>query len=374
MLTRFSVKNYKNFKDEIELDFTNTRDYRYGEKCVFNGYLSKMIMMGTNGSGKTNFGYALFDIVMMLTDKNCKPEQKDQQSFLNCDSADRSATFKYEFEFDNDHISYEYHKTDPYHAIFETLSINDQQIFTFDKTSSSDFSNMEKIGAETLNMKGLDGTISVLRFVYNNTIHAKNSPISKMMDFVQHMLYFRSTQDGNSFIGFSKNGEIIEQYIMDNGLTKDFQKFLKDMANLDIMLTGFNVKGYGKIFVQDFGTKKIPFANIASSGSRALELFYYWMKKFDDISFLFIDEFDAFYHYEMSERVLVFLIENYPKMQMILTSHNTDLVNTDLMRPDCYLIIGNNEIRSLSDSTDRELRVGHNLEKMLRNGEFDERP
>ena len=40
------------------------------------------------------------------------------------------------------------------------------------------------------------------------------------------------------------------------------------------------------------------------------------------------------------------------------------------MRPDCYLTRENGKLTSFADSISRELREGHNLEKMLRNGEF----
>ena len=42
------------------------------------------------------------------------------------------------------------------------------------------------------------------------------------------------------------------------------------------------------------------------------------------------------------------------------------------MRPDCYFILTENKITSLTNATDRELREGHNLEKLYKSGEFDE--
>jgi hypothetical protein len=57
----------------------------------------------------------------------------------------------------------------------------------------------------------------------------------------------------------------------------------------------------------DFHNKRLPFTEVASSGSTALALFYFWyqnIKANATISFLFIDEFDAFYHHSLSALIV----------------------------------------------------------------------
>ena len=123
-----------------------------------------------------------------------------------------------------------------------------------------------------------------------------------------------------------------------------------------------------------FGPKnnKAPFMSIASTGTRALFLYYIWnVYAFKGVSFLFIDEFDAFFHYESAEMIVKSL--NYTRnFQSVLTSHNTYLMRNNLTRPDCCFIITDNKIKSLYNSTDREIREAHNLEKMYINGAFTE--
>ena len=86
MLVKFTVENYKNFANPITLDFTETHDYKFNNQCVKNGLLSKIIIYGANSSGKSNFGFALFDIVGLLTDKNTEQGQNDKATFINADS------------------------------------------------------------------------------------------------------------------------------------------------------------------------------------------------------------------------------------------------------------------------------------------------
>ena len=122
----------------------------------------------------------------------------------------------------------------------------------------------------------------------------------------------------------------------------------------------------------DEGKKMAPFVLLASTGTMALFLFYIWsISAFDKISFLFIDEFDAFFHFESAENI-VKRLNKAKQFQTILTSHNTYLMQNQLTRPDCCYIMTENRITSLFNSTDKELREAHNLEKMYVNGVFNE--
>ncbi len=58
--------------------------------------------------------------------------------------------------------------------------------------------------------------------------------------------------------------------------------------------------------------------------------------------------------------------------QVILTTHNTSLMSNDLLRPDCYFLMYKDKINPLSELTDKELRLAHNIEKMYRAGAFGE--
>ena len=87
-----------------------------------------------------------------------------------------------------------------------------------------------------------------------------------------------------------------------------------------------------------------------------------------EASFVFIDEFDAFYHYKLSYEVCKRLFNL--DCQVFMSSHNTYLMTNDLLRPDCNFILVNGRIKSLSVCTDKELRFGHNIEKIYRAGVF----
>ena len=92
----------------------------------------------------------------------------------------------------------------------------------------------------------------------------------------------------------------------------------------------------------------------------------------NDASFIFIDDFDAYYHYELVEKIVKYVLDKRPNAQILFTSHNTNLMTNELFRPDCLFIIQEKQIKSLVFLTDKELRYAHNLQKMYRAGAFNE--
>lgn len=119
------------------------------------------------------------------------------------------------------------------------------------------------------------------------------------------------------------------------------------------------------------GKNSVPFETVASTGTKALFLFYIWsISSFKQISFLFIDEFDAFFHYEAAESIINRLNKS-TSFQSVVTSHNTYLMQNKLTRPDCCYIMTEDRISSLFNCTDKEIREAHNLEKMYINGVFN---
>lgn len=372
MLIKFTVENYKNFKDPITLDFTETHDYKFNPKSTKNGLLSKVVIYGPNASGKSNLGLALFDIVGLLTDKNKEAQQMDPLSFINADSDSGTAKFEYCFKKDDTCIRYGYWKESPTKLTFEELYIDGEKVFSYDFLNKKrDFARMDLIDAQNLNFEYFEQNFAILRYVANNTIQAPDSYVKFLMNFVSRMLWFRSLQN-NSYIGLTTGGDDLHSWIIENNLVEDFQNFLHDMAGIDMKLGVATAEAPTKMQLLIEKHKKVPliFGETASSGTRALELFFYWSRRFEDVSFLFIDEFDAFYHFDLAKNVLKYVYE-LDNIQAVFTTHNSYLASNSLLRPDCYFNLINGALKSFADRTSRELREGHNLEKMLRNGEFD---
>jgi hypothetical protein len=366
MLKKFEVRGFKNFKENIQLNFSDVRDYKFNEQCVGKGLLNKIIIYGKNSVGKSNLGLALFDITTHLADKNVTPDLYDY--YLNADLDSGFAEFHYVFKLEAGEIDYLYRKNDVRELTFEKISINNEVIMTYDYTKKSgDLEGLKKL-APSLNFEFQNENISILKYVVNNTLSNTAAPLKELMHFVNNMLWFRSL-DENRYIGYKKESEDYINFIFEKDYLKTFQDLLHTAGVNEDLVAIKDPDGKQRLY---FNKKTpIPFFKVASNGTKALYALYYWLTTAKDISFLFIDEFDAYYHFELSE-MIVQLLEKHKEFQTILTSHNTNLLTNRIMRPDCYFILTSDKLTSLANATNRELREGHNLEKLYINGEFDE--
>lgn len=364
MLKLFEVTGFKNFENTIKFDFSDVRDYKFNNSCVTGGLLSKIIIYGKNSVGKSNLGLALFDIVSHLTTNNVTPGMYDY--YLNINNKAGYAEFHYVFTFDSGEVDYRYRKNEKQNLVYETVSIDGKRLFTYDyEDHRGDISGLEAL-TTTLNLS-FRGSDSILKYAIANSALTDNHPLYLLQRFVSRMLWFRSL-DENRYIGYKADSKDYLDFIFQGNMLKELESFLHKAGIKENLVARQDTDGIKRLY---FDTRKpLPFFRVASSGTKALYTFFYWYKTATDVSLMFIDEFDAFYHYELAE-TLVDLLENIPNYQTILTSHNTNLLSNRIMRPDCYFILTGEKLTSLANATDRELREGHNLEKLYMSGEFN---
>lgn len=365
MIKKFSVRNFKNFNTELVLDFSKTRDYSFNQNLIKNGLVNKMVIYGPNNSGKSNLGAAIMDITNHLTDYNGQ-ENKLYLYYLNGNYVDDEVSFKYEFLFDDKEVEYSYKKDANRRLISEKLFENHNLLFEYNYRTNKYTNNIKE--AKDIDIKKRNQDISVLKYIYINNIYLPDdSSIKQLMEFVQNMLWFRSLQ-GNEFMGVMANGEDLNDFIINNRLLKKFQDFLIDCGQ-DYQLCEIEQNGK-RIIGVDYKNYKANFSLVASTGTKTLWLFFYWMNRLNNISFIYLDEFDAFYHFELSRYILNY-VNNKNSFQSVLTSHNTFLIDNEIMRPDCYAILKDGKIASLAERTGKTIRQAHNLEKMMLGKEFE---
>lgn len=386
MLKRFEVENYRSFNNTIVVDFSRVGGYQFNTDCITNGLLGKAILYGRNATGKTNLGTALGDISYVVKGRHLR--DREAVPLLNVNSAKEAARFRYEFIFGCDTVIYEYKKSRSDDLVYERVDINKNTVFEFDFIHSSFIKlNLDLIDADSLQIDKyleslnthiaaieFDGevkTLPFLRYILNNAALPVESSLRKMEDYVLRMRMSTPATRRTSSRGMISSSHFSEYLHHDDNLQK-FQSFLNKMG-INCKLRIIEELNENKLLCFDMG-KPVPFYRTASSGTLALTAFYEkYIASYVEPSFFFLDEFDAFYHYEMSESLVRYLKEAFPQAQILFTTHNTNLMTNYLMRPDCLLILSRDgKLTPLCDATEREIREGHNLAKLYMAGEFED--
>ena len=326
------------------------------------------LIYGRNSTGKTNFGRALIDLKTLLYGMF----RNDENSVLiNADSQKDTAKFIYEFQFGSDEVIYKYSRFENRNLCDEELYINGEAIFKCDfKNSKFDFQGLSIISAETvktnryLNKDEMDNeyVLPFLTWLINNTTFSDDSVLIQLFEYVRKMGMITV---GNDLL--YSNRDFLED-LKNPVYLHNFEDFLNLMGIECKLVLQELPDGQAELYFSQ--NKLVPFYSIASSGKLALTSLY--QKIVSNCSLIYIDDFAAFYHYEMAEKLISFFKTKYPKCQFIMTSHNTNLMTNKIMRPDCLFILSSKgTLIALCDATERELREGHNLEKMYISGEFE---
>ena len=365
MIKKFAVTNYRGFASKIEFNLSNPRRYDFNAFAIDNGVVKNGIIYGPNGCGKTNLGLAIFDIVNHLTQRKKMDDYYD--NFVYAGNSDQSVDFEYSFVFGNQSVEYAYSKSREGSLLKETLIVDGHLYLNHDEVSLEIHDPQIQI-PEVVRNKILSNSVKIS--VINNLLMSfpldDSHPLVRLQHFVDSMLWFRCLDD-RRFMGLDNQTTNLMEFIINNNLVESFKNFIYDVSAQEFEFAA--PENEEKILYCLIDGKKLEFLKLASTGTISLLLLFYWVNRMSEASFVFIDEFDAFYHFKLSFNVCKLLFEQ--NCQVFLSSHNTYLMTNDLLRPDCNFIIANNEIKPLCDCTQKDLQFGHNIEKMFRTGAFN---
>jgi AAA15 family ATPase/GTPase len=383
MLVFFSVKNFRGFKDTLSLDLSAS-SYEFNHECVKDGIAYKALVYGFNGVGKSNLGLAIMDIIIHLTDK--EKTQLLQGAYQNAEAENKISEFVYRFKFHDSILEYRYGKDTPQTLVYEYLSINNKEIVSYNRVNQEPL-KIDLSGTETLQKDISKIPISIVKYISRNAApepSAETRVLASFFNFVDKMLIFKNLDD-RFYAGYEVGSAELFGKIIEKNHFDDFTKFLTE-AKLPSNLKHFKVGDQHRVFFSfPKGKNKsvsvlfdeaalIDFYESCSTGMKSLLVFFHWVQNAmfgtTPPSFIFIDEFDAFYHQQLAEFV-VSKVKQIKSCQFILTTHDTSVMSNDIMRPDCLFLMQDNKVKALSTLTERELRLAHNIEKMYRAGAFN---
>lgn len=367
MLKEFRVRNFMNFRDELVFSLASEKNYEFNNYVISNGVIKTATVIGYNASGKSNLGNAILDITNHITDNGKTNISKGLYTNLN--SEDKEAHFLYVFQFGEHQVRYQYDKLDTVTVTRERVWIDSKEVLRKD----SDSLLIDLAGAEHLNANNINMSLSIVKSVYGNSHLDITDTYSKVfvefVKFVNGMLVAMAT-DIRRYAGFTTTVGNMFSLIceLDNGV-EELELFLRHLG-LEYNLVEQEDED-GKNIYCKYGSKTVKFSALCSSGTRSLIFFFYWYKQRKNIKFMYLDEFDAFYHTELAKQIMTILTE-MEEMQIVVSTHNTDVISNEFLRPDCYFVLEDNEMKPLYKRTRKALREAHNLQKMYKAGAFNE--
>lgn len=318
-LARFWTENYRCFGGRFELDLSLVRDYRFSQECVESGTVMKGVVLGPNGSGKTSLGLAVTDIRDMVRGRREQPSRPDQSKY--------ESVFHYEFTDGDSRIEYEYARTGRRTLSRESLSISD---------------------GETVSRNGLSDSSFLLDNGWKGQYPDLDRAADAVRDFASKVVFVDLTDPSAPFR--------TDSVIADRQMTGEFREYMERSTGRD----------YSWI---EEGSTMLRFSEVASAGEQALEELFALSAVYEDASLIFVDGLCDGMGYNAA-RASMSKIVSEVKCQLIGTTFNTGIVSNDVLRPDCVFMMGPKGAVPLCDLTDKEIRLGNSLEKMLRNGEF----
>ena len=205
--------------------------------------------------------------------------------------------FEYTFKFDDQTIEYKYSKNVFGALIKEALIVDGVSVFKRRiDTLELDEKQFPINPDAKRNLQMNANSISIVNYLLTSYPLAKDHYLIRMRNFVDSMLWFRCLKV-NEYMGFDNMVTILDEYIIKNRLVKDFADFLRKISGQKFEFV--QSRTTDKILFCKIGNGVIAFDLIASTGTQSLKLLYFWLKKMNEASFVFIDEFDAFYHFKL---------------------------------------------------------------------------
>ncbi len=397
MLLKIELENFFSIKEKITIDFRagniNTKQARLLEQNTieWNGQkvLKSIGLFGPNASGKSNIVKAIRFCCHLIFQSHLHNENTifNFQPFKFDGWNQKPSRFLVDFVCDN--VEYEY-----------SFALNRNEIL-----EESLYYYPKKRRAKIYSRKGkefsfAEGAIPRANDVVFNT-SSKNLFLSRASSMNRELaqklfMYFLNTfmldlvqlNDSNIEELFVKNKKVVLEAlnVCDSDICDiEIRKEKVQQLSLNIAI-GTNAAPSElkevdviKFFTYHKFAPKIPFDMMAEESSGTKQLFGMLLRLLDVVrnkKTLMVDEFDISLHTFLADFILD-LIHASSNSQLLFTSHNTSLIDTDRLRKDQILFVnkkddGSTDVYSLFDFKD--FRDNMDAEKGYKQGRFDAIP
>lgn len=379
-IQEFSFGNFKSFKDIQTLNLSSAKiKSKYSEldkNNVIQGnnndqvsFLKSKAIYGANASGKSNIIKAFISFIRIVTTSvkdekvlnyidsfRLSTETENEPSFFQIIFWHKKIKYRYGFEADDENIYAEWLYAKPNDRELPYFIRDNQEIIELDKTNYSEGNKLMSL----LDEDSEDNDIFRNNSLFLSTLATFGfGKLSKQLiesfasifiiSGLGHQGMYRYAGDAigdenkkKYILDFLKNGDIgIEDVnaieISSDDLPED--AFEENKENFDIKKKRKLLISTRKKFDENLisnETVSFAFGNHESEGTQKLfELSPFFYEALKENRPLIIDEFDARFHPLLTKKILEsFNSKENKGSQLIFTTHDTNLLSSDLLRRD----------------------------------------
>ena len=364
MLIQFSVENYLSIKDKVVLSLLASRDTEHPEHLILDGsknHLKSAVIYGANASGKSNVLNAFWFMTnYVLTSHNQQVHKGIERSpfKFNKETPTRPSSFEVIFTVNSIRYAYGFSVTDK--AVIEEYLYyypNGRQALIFERKDTTDFRFTVDIDEQNT-LKDRTSANKLYLSVASNWSYAKVIPVLE---------WFASCQI------ITKNS-VANAYGLEAEQLKDddYRRVIASMLRVaDFGIQSLQVRDsdpvpspHSELFtnidavhtVQDSeGNASSYTLNMTeeSDGTNSyFKLIGIVKKALDQGTLLVADEMDAHLHPLLTKHLVSLFNSaefNQDGAQLIFTSHNTNLLDLDVLRRDQIWFTEKNEHTAATD-------------------------
>ncbi len=355
MIAEFSIKNFKSIRSEQRLSFEASADSFLSEESTIEvkegvRLLKLGIIYGGNASGKSNVLHALdyFRLLVCFQPSDRNESLGVVPFLLDDDSAEKKTEMSMSFYIDKEKyvLTIEFDDKRIYKETLAVyLSMRPTELYSRrynPDTDSSEISFSAKLGLLKKSQRLIEGNTINNRTVLAafSVSNVESSRLNKVYDFFDKTL--EPIIEPNLILSPFIHKTLEEDY---DGSVKDF--ILKFLKASDFNISGIEWSRGLPVRFQHKTKGGVHFLpeNMESSGTiRFMGMTIILQHLLDGNHFVIMDEVESSIHYELLSFFLkVFLVNSDHQSQLLVTTHDLNLLNEDFIRRDEIWFTDKNE-------------------------------
>lgn len=349
MLIQFSVENYLSIKDKVVLSLLASRDNEHPEHLILDGsknYLKSAVIYGANASGKSNVLNAFWFMVnYVLTSHNQQVHKAIERSPFKFDKETPARPSSFEVIFTANGIRYAYGFSVTDKAVVEEYLYyypNGRQALIFERKDTTDFRFTVDIDEQNT-LKDRTSANKLYLSVASNWSYAKVIPVLEWFASCQ-IITKNSVADAYGLEAEQLKDDDYRRVIASMLRVADFgiqslqvrdsdpipSQHSDIFTNIDAVHTVQDIEGNTSSYTLNMTEE--------SDGTNSyFKLIGIVKKALDQGTLLVADEMDAHLHPLLTKHLVSLFNSaefNPNGAQLIFTSHNTNLLDLDVLRRD----------------------------------------